>query len=418
MLRDFLNLSRYLLLGLACGVLGQGAFAQKASKEDAWKKDPYTQGEPAAMKKMGYVSFGPLVWGDDHDSRKIHDMMPEAKILWLETAHFRIGSSLQAFKLPKSSKARRRILLEVKELAKRLPRVKSKPRSISPWLRLHLYAARLERIYSQWQSLLAVSDSNFPSASNPLPRTSPKYMGRGPYLGMPDKFSVLLLKKASNLTRYAVKNGQAMPKEPTPICVNFLERGSILFGTCSEIIHHSLDPDHRLHSHIIFNTSLLMIRGFKDYTHIIPAWIREGAANYIVRKHDPDTHDFSGMKNWNKSKAYPKEWHIYARRFAKNGLGSPSRKLCLLSDPSEMTFNEHICAWSIVDFLSQLDQGKQFAQFVARLKAPMPALPGKLPSYDTILAAQETALKDVFGFTYESLDTAWKQYAIRTYPRR
>ncbi|MEE2886906.1 MAG: hypothetical protein VX951_05695, partial [Planctomycetota bacterium] len=171
------------LLGAMVVALAGAGLGQK--KAEAWKKDPYTKGDPAVMRKLGYASFGPIPWGDDHDSRKIHDMMPEAKILWLETAHFRIGSSLGALKMPKSSVARRRLLAEIKLLAKKLPGVKSKPRVLSRWLRLHMYADRLERLYADWQSILGVTDRDFPKADAPPPANARDYMGRGPHLGMP-----------------------------------------------------------------------------------------------------------------------------------------------------------------------------------------------------------------------------------------
>ena len=79
--------------------------SQSKRKKDAWKLDPYTAGKPEAIKRAGYVAYGPLVWGEDHDTRTIDKMMPEAKILWVETKHFRIGSSMGALPMPKDSKA-------------------------------------------------------------------------------------------------------------------------------------------------------------------------------------------------------------------------------------------------------------------------------------------------------------------------
>lgn len=416
------SLSRLSLVGALGIALTGDAIAQRSKPkkpaDEAWKKDPYTQGKTSAMRKLGYVAFGPFPWGDDHDTRKIHDMMPEAKILWLETAHFRIGSSLGPLKMPKSSKARNRLRAEIKQLAKKLPGVSSKPRVISRWLRLHMYADRLERVYTEWQGRLGVTDRSFPKAGAPVPQDASAYMGRGPFLGMPDKFAILLLKKASNLTRYAVKNGQPMPKEPTPINLNFFDRGSILFGTSSEIVHHSLDPDHSLHSHVIFNTSQMLIRGFKYFSHTLPAWIGEGAANSLVRHHDPEQHCFSGMKDWVQNKAYPKKWDVFARNLAKNGFATGSRKLLAIPQAGQMTFHDQICAWSRVDFLRQLDGGEKFGRFVALLKAQMPHAPRQNPTFETVLAAQEKALQSVFGWSYQTFDAAWTKYALSKYPRR
>ena len=412
-----LLLQRLAWIGAVATALVSGAVAQRKDDE-SWKEDPYTKGDPKVMRQLGYVSFGPLVWGDDHDTNKIHSMMPEAKILWVETAHFRIGSSLGPLKLPKASKARKRLLAELKQLGKKLPRVKSRPRVIDRWLRLHMYADRLERLYSSVKGVLRVDDKSFPATPPTAAQDAADYMGQGPHLGMPDKYSVLLFKKASNLTRYAVKNGQPMPKEPVPICLNFLDRGSILFGTCSEIVFHSSDPDHRLHTHIRFNATQLLLRGFKYFRHAVPAWVSEGTSNLLLRAQDPETHEFSGMKDWIKTKTYPKKWDVYARRLASNGFGRATKELVAIQHPGQMTFNDHICAWSLVDFLRQIDGGARFAEFYALLKAPMPHKPGRIPTYQTILAAQEAALQSVFGFNYETLEAAWKKFVLRSYPRR
>ena len=413
---------RELCVAGALVVLATVGSAQKGAsqKKDSWQLDPYTMADPAAMQRVGYVSFGPFPWGDDHDSRKIHAMMPEAKLLWVETAHFRIGSTLASIGLPKASKSKRRLKGELKQLREKLPKIKSSPRRIDRWLRVHLYADRLERLYTECQQLLGVTDASFPTkkpAGQPQVG-DPAYMGIGPYLGMSDKFTVLLMQKAANLTRYGTKNGQPEPKDPQPIAINFHKRGGMFFGTSSEIVYHSEDTDHRLHAHIRFNIGQQLIRGFRSYSHAIPAWVEEGTANTFVIGWDPTQHEFSGMRNWNHGKHYPAKWAANCRKLAKNGFYSRSAKLCTARLSSEFTFNDQMCAWSRVDFLRTIDGGKKFAEFFALLNAPMAHEPATSPTFATVLTAQEAALKTVFGFDWDGFDAAWKAYALAKYPRR
>ena len=243
-------------------------------------------------------------------------------------------------------------------------------------------------------------------------------MGVGPYMGMGDKFLVLLLKKPANLARYGTKCGTPQSTPPAPIAINFLERGSLLFGTCPSMVKDKEDPDGRFHVHVQFNVSLQILRGYRFYSHSLPAWLEEGFANSYVIQRDPERHDFSGMKDWDQNRVYPGKWHVNSRRLAKNGYAPAGKALGSLERPGQMTFNDQICAWSRVDFMRSLDGGKKFAGFVKQMAAPMPSLAGKLPEFKTILEAQTKALKDVFGMSWEECDAAWKKYAIKTYPRR
>ncbi|MCA8956291.1 MAG: hypothetical protein KDC87_09455 [Planctomycetes bacterium] len=392
-------------IGLLCGAVA----GQKADSE-AWRKDPYTLGEPAALRRAGYVSLGPFPWGDDHDSAKIHAMMPEAKILWIETAHFRLGCALKEVEVPQDSKVRRRMAGELKQLKRVLPRVKPGARKLDRWLRAHLFARRLEQVYGEVLQLLGVKDSDF--------GTSGKHAATGPILGMKDKFPVLLFQKSSDLTRYATKSGQPPAGKPVPICVFFKERGGLLYATSAEIVHSSRDPDHRLDCHMRFATARNLLAGYKGFQHTLPPWLEDGVGNWVVRRFDPEQHEFSAMKDQDFSRTYPHQWEVFARRLTGNGFGRPSEVLFGIAKASEMTFHDHICGWSRIDFLQRIDGGKKLAAFLAAMKEPMPHAPGKLVEASAVMDAQRTALKRIFGWSYAELDSAWAAWANKTYPRK
>ena len=139
-----------MLLGIAAitAALAPVALSQsKGKNKDAWRTDPYTEGDAALMKRVGVVKYGPLLWADDHDTAAIDAMIPEARVLWMETEHFRIGSTLPPVSMPRDAKARRRLVDELKELKSQLPKVRTKSRKLDRWLRLHLFAKRLEATY-------------------------------------------------------------------------------------------------------------------------------------------------------------------------------------------------------------------------------------------------------------------------------
>ena len=211
------------LLAAGAMILSPGE-AQKPKnrrfKPDYWKEDPYTKNDDAAMKKAGYVSFGPFTWCEDHDTNDIKKSFPALEMLFVETAHFKIGSSLPAYTLPKGKRKLEWKILgeELTRLKKILPNVDPKLRTLDPWLRLHVFAMRMEEIYADFSRRLNVTDADFPKiASKPVADLnfkrrpydpedrSREFMGQGPYLGMRGKFLVLLMRKGGNLNRYAAR---------------------------------------------------------------------------------------------------------------------------------------------------------------------------------------------------------------------
>src|SRR5262245_27769861 len=111
--------------GLAAGallVLAAAASAQKSKPPEAPPAvDPYTRGEPEALARAGYRSFGPLRFGPSN-SQTIQSHLGDVPILWVETEHFCLGSSLEEYRPAKSAEADE-LERELAELAKVLERI-------------------------------------------------------------------------------------------------------------------------------------------------------------------------------------------------------------------------------------------------------------------------------------------------------
>ena len=212
-------LVRLLVCLLVAGmVLGGLAAQDDPPRDDAarFAADPYTAGDAAAIERAGYARIGHFVFGDRHDTRRIEAELGRLPFVWIETEHFKLGSTLPAQKVPTDKDARRALLDELTALRERLPRLK--PRRIKvldPWLRAHLYAARLERLYAEVVELLGVDDVEWPDADAPFfrgaaPDDQP-WMGRGPHLGVKGKFLVLLCRQQSACSRYLATYTGASP---------------------------------------------------------------------------------------------------------------------------------------------------------------------------------------------------------------
>ena len=169
--------------------------------------DPYTGGDQAQLKPLGYASMGPFELGTGHGTADVEELLGTEPLIWIETAHFRIGCSLSPLALrgPQdwSKDWVKSVRGELGELRPKLPkgRLKKRVKSLDPWLRAHLMAQRLERLYAEVSSVLGRDDAWFVNGSQNAndPET---FAGVGPYLGMAEKQVVLLLQKSGGLARY------------------------------------------------------------------------------------------------------------------------------------------------------------------------------------------------------------------------
>ncbi|MFM1871153.1 MAG: hypothetical protein RL398_575, partial [Planctomycetota bacterium] len=163
---------RRALCAAAAVVFAAALPAQKPPKgttkddEDVVKagpKDPYTGKDEALMKAAGVVGYGPFAWADGKTTADVDKVLGEGRVLWMETAHFRLGLNLKSAPLPENSKPKKALLAEVAAIHEVLPKVAEKPKKIDPWLRLHLAARRCEKAYADIQALLGVTDADFPA---------------------------------------------------------------------------------------------------------------------------------------------------------------------------------------------------------------------------------------------------------------
>src|SRR5262245_63873355 len=96
---------------LATALLAAAAPGQKDVPPPP-RQDPYTAAVDKAMAALGVVSYGPFPWADGLRSEDIDKVLGDNRILWLETAHFRIGSTLKPIDVADDVDARKEVLAE------------------------------------------------------------------------------------------------------------------------------------------------------------------------------------------------------------------------------------------------------------------------------------------------------------------
>jgi hypothetical protein len=150
----------------------------------AGARDPYTRAEPELMTAAGVLAYGPFVWAGTVRTDDVDRVLGEHRIRWLETAHFRIGSTLATADPPADAGARRLLNAELAGMRKRHGKYPDRASKLDPWLRVHLCAQRLEMLYAELAQLVGHDEQS------------------GTHLGQQGKFPVLLLQKQSDAARY------------------------------------------------------------------------------------------------------------------------------------------------------------------------------------------------------------------------
>ncbi len=383
----------------------------KAEKIDA-STDPFTKDDPDKLKKLGYERVGQFLWLGEVSTAQVQQILGDDTAIFIETAHFKLASTLRSFAWPKEKEWRESLTVEIDRLAARCPEFKIKPKYVSPWLRAHLYAHRLEALYADFQAKLGIDATEFPKDRGS--KRTPDYMGEGPYLGQPGKFLVVLAHKALSAGTYT-RSFQGVAATDTTRH-NHVAEGSLAIVTSTEFAEKALADDRKLHSHVVYSVVHNLVDGYKFYWQPLPSWLTEGLPLWFSRTIDDEFLNFSGKDDAGSTVLKAHEWPRRVRLRVDHDVWPKAEDVCTLMDASGLDFVAHMMVWSRVDFLLATAPDK-FAAFMARMKAPM-TTQARLPTTAEVLERQVSALQAAFGFDYAAFDAAWVAYVKSEYPKK
>lgn len=392
-----------ILIGAALVAAGTPLRAQRPRGDRDAAPDPYTKNEPEALARAGYVSLGPFTWGDRHDSLRVAEDLGGA-IRWIETAHFKIGSTLPAKAVPRDKEQRGRTAAELAELAEKLPEVKSETRTLDPWLRTHLFAHRLEGLYARVSELLGVDDGAF------VPNGQ---LGRGPHLGVRGKFLVLLCDKQSTCGRYLSTFAGISPEQPSRWY--YPDTDCFLFATAEEYGDGAFRADIALHAHVVFNVGHCLLDAYKGYSYVLPSWWKEGLCHSLRRAVSTEHNNYSRIADPGRAYAVY-DWDVKVRQRLDHELIRPLAEIAGVADCEGFTLVDHMACWSRVEFL--LAEREKFAAFVARMKGAVDSR-GMPLDHAGLVELQARAIRDELGHAdAEALDAAWAKWVVKTYRKK
>ncbi|MDP6539384.1 MAG: hypothetical protein QF903_11055 [Planctomycetota bacterium] len=391
------------LLAAAWVVLGAPvsvAFQEEggeAEEEQFEEVDPYTKGDRELERSLGYERVGFFPWAAGQTTADVREMMGGIEILWIETEHFRIGSSLKTYKLQGDKQEKTLIKKDLARLKQRLGKLKAPRNELDPWLRAHLYAQRLEDLYADFTERFGLSPADFPKGA--------------PYFGYTEKFLVLICERKSSFGRYTrTYHGT---DQSWSLRTGFTD-GAMFNGLSAEALSEtSFKLDSALYCQLVSDIVLNFNDAYRVNYFQSPVWWKYGLAHWYSRRIDPRWTSSAGVpagRNWREKDT---EWKPRVKNLVKNEFFTSTEKLFAIPDYASLHNRDHMVAWSRVDYLLERE-GADLKGFLDAINLPKPA-GDETAAAAKMIERQRAALQTSFGLSPAELDEAWAKHVKRKY---
>ncbi len=394
--------------------------AQTTPKLPKWRIDPYTRNDPKLIEKLGYVGYGPFEFGQRGtkavSTEDIDKHLDYAQILWVETRHFRIGSTLDPWVVPLEPEIKAKIRAELEKLLGRgLDRVNPKTRTLDRWLRVHLFAQRLEEHYAEMQSWLGVTDESFPKDDEDRKTRYQDYLGEGPFLGQRNKYLFLIFERVDEYDDYLATftgrrtvGGQQW---------NFKDVDSLLYSCAADNPTEDgrLKDDTAMHGHLVFSATHNLINGYLHYNFDLPCWMREAPAHWFERRITEHFNSYTRSEGAPPIDQRAWQYPLETRKFLGNGKFAAFSEVMKWRDFGELEFNDHVMIWSRQDYLMTLGKEK-WAKLMRLSKAQVDPSTGQ--TVGDIVEGTRNALREAYGLSPLSLEEKWREWVLATYPTK
>ncbi len=425
--------SRSILPALLSALVLAGAGTAQRTRKDY---DTVIRGRTETMEKLG-LSYGPFRFAHSDSEAVTFDMLLDGEIHWLETPHFRIGSSLRKWKIPVAERKAYRAELTLMQAD--YPDIDIKIPALDSWYRLHMAGWRLERLYAEFLAHMGRTDEEFlglppeevigaamegeftdtinqfelDRGGQVRPEGFPQWVGMGHFLGEPFKFEVFLCEEEAVWKDFKQRYFGITTTHPQRwnMKVDTVDKGvtqarsrCLLFGLSTE--QARVKHDQHLHNALRHNMSINFLDGYMLYLFDMPVWIREGYAHYQRRRNTPEYNFYDSGEGSSGIDRDAKKWKPTAKKIARSGKALDFATLARINDYVDLNFDNHLNVWSRIDFLIQYDV-KKFGLFITSIKTQ--------PSGAGSAAAQREAFKTVYGWTMRQADQEWKTWVAANY---
>lgn len=358
--------------------------------------DPWTGG--LGFERLGYVRVGSMVLPGPSTTEEVAEVLGGVPMLWVETEHFKLGSSLKTYRLQGDRDEKRKLEGEFALLEKRLGRFKAPRNELDPWLRLHLAAQRLETLYAEFAAAFELGDMPF---GPPSPG-----MGAGPHLGQKEKFLVLLLEKSGSLARFT--------RRYTAVEQTFSYRygftdGGYVFGLAAEALRQNgYTLDAVLHTSMAFGVINNFCDGFRGTWGAAPLWFKYGLGHVWSRRIDPRWNLHEGGDGHVDQREDAWNWEPRLRGLVENGVYPSFADMLAWQRWDELKPRDHMMAWSRTAWLLEREESRP-REFLMGVTEPAPEGQWEIPP-ELRAARQGPAFEQAFGGTPAELEAEWVRY--------
>jgi hypothetical protein len=421
------------ILSLICLLIcAPNADAQRKKKD----VDSVIDNHPETLQKLG-LSYGPFIFAHSNTDQVTDEMLIDGEVLWLQTPHFRFGSTLKKWKIPVAE--RKLYRAELGEMQLEYPDLDPKVTSLDRWYRIHLYAWRMEKMYAEFlahmgwtdadfrklppEELLAkafedefsktINDFEFARGGQVRSKGFPEWIGMGQYLGEPYRFEIFLSEDEATWQEFKLRYFGIRTGHPQRwnMKVDTVDNGIVqarsrcmLFGISARQAH--VRHDQHMHNALRHNMAINFLDAYMLYLFDLPAWVREGYAHYMRRLNQKGYSFYDSGEGAAAIEKDAEEWAPIVRKLVKKGKAADFALLSRLNDYVDLDFNAHVVVWSKVDFLINISPGK-FGKFITQIKTQATGA--------GMAKAQRDAFKDVYGWTMHQAENAWQAWVLENY---
>jgi hypothetical protein len=372
--------------------------------EEFEEVDPYTENDPERMALLGYVSYGPFPWLKGETTAQVQEKMGAIPMLWVETAHFRIGSSLGTYELPGDREEKARLKDEIDRLRGKLGKLKAPKREVDPWLRLHLYAQRMEELYAAFLADFRLAESDFSSL--------------GPYVGQPAKLLLLVCERKSEYSRHASTYLDAQSDSSFRFGWSGIGMG---FATNVESLREgwqgagAIPFDSVLFCTIANAFGQVLIDAYRQNDYGAPEWLRRGYSHVAQRRFDPRWIHDAGYQQGQGIREDDWEWEPRVSNLVKNDFFTSLADMLAWTRETQANQRDHMVAWSKVEYFLTQVEGNHAAFLTAVCKKTPKGAPEVVQN--ELLTRQTHAFKTCFELTPETFDEGWADWVDDEYEK-
>jgi len=301
--------------------------------------DPYTKGAPAALEALGYRSYGPFLFGAE-PTDAVQRALGGLPMLWVETEHFVIGSSLEEFD-PEKPEEIAELKQELERLRAKLKGIPARPKKLDPWLRLHLFAARMEELHAEFVRVTGV-----------LPRRDGKPGDGGPPALMAGgKYALLLTEKKSALARFT--HTYCGNEQKNSWSHLFDKSGQLFFGVSNESIGNDTPiGDAELCYVALYGVARNLLCSVEGFVNNPEPWWQHGVPLWFARERQPRVLLYTRPAGEALPPDELSDWEPLARgRYEGGAVLDWARMLARPDWLSTPDFGENVVLWARIDYL-------------------------------------------------------------------